>query len=59
MFKRELAKRNKLLGIRRERAHPKFSPVTIVMLIVLILYVASLFLLFFLGGPDGVQRSVA
>ena len=47
MFKRELAKRNKLLGIRRERAHPKFSPVTIVMLIVLILYVASLFLLFF------------
>lgn len=47
MFKRELAKRNKLLGIRRERAHPKFSPVTIAMLIVLILYVASLFRCFF------------
>ena len=46
MFGRELAKRNKLLGIRRERTHARFTPVTVVMLIVLILYVASLFLLF-------------
>lgn len=46
MFNRELAKRYKLLGIRREKAHPRFTPVTVVMLGALVLYVASLFLLF-------------
>ena len=46
MFNRERAKRNKLLGIRKGKTHSAFTPVTIIMLVVLILYVASLFLLF-------------